>query len=147
VRRLAIRFAFRGVFHDLAGFQLRSFERRSLDGRLAFSASTMAAGTFPFLEPSSIFRRQGRREGNYENCHPCPYIPAIHLFSLIQLTLYIVLVTSYRQNHCFCIFEIRSAMPSVFKISGEASSIASGSWQPLPSWAMVLASRVVCEPS
>jgi hypothetical protein len=38
-------------------------------------------------------------------------------------------------------------MPSVFKISGEASSIPKGSWQPLQPWAIVLPSAVVCEPS
>ena len=37
------------------------------------------------------------------------------------------------RRHCFCTFEILSAMPSVFRISGAASSIARGSWQVLQS--------------
>jgi hypothetical protein len=42
------------------------------------------------------------------------------------------------RNHCFSIFEIRSATPSVVRISGFASSIANGWWQTRQSWLMVL---------
>jgi hypothetical protein len=33
----------------------------------------------------------------------------------------------HTRSHCFWTFEIRSAIPSDFKISGDASSIANGS--------------------
>jgi len=49
--------------------------------------------------------------------------------------------------HCFCTLEIRSAIPSVFRISGEVSSIANVSWHVLQSCVMDLLSPVSCEPS
>jgi hypothetical protein len=48
------------------------------------------------------------------------------LFSLARHNLYQACF-SYCQHYCFWIFEIRSATPSVFRISGDASSTATGS--------------------
>ncbi len=87
---------------------------------------------FPKLNASSV--RTSTSEG----------VP--HALGLNWLTYrsLLVLATLFQ---FFWIFSIRSAIPSVFKISGLASSIASGSWHVLQSCVITLPSAVLCEPS